>query len=59
MDPEGLKVYLCKLPARAAWGLVDHHWIKTDSLERGMWNTPNTPFPDIPYLADVAVRDQE
>ena len=58
VDPWGLKVYLCKLPAKAAWGLVDHHWIKTDSLERGMWNARDTYFRDVPFLTKVAVRDE-
>jgi hypothetical protein len=35
IDPTGLKVFLCKRPANIAWGLVDHHWIKTDTVEAG------------------------
>ncbi len=35
IDPTGLKVFLCKRPANFAWGLVDHHWIKTDTVEAG------------------------
>jgi len=52
-----LVVKLCKKPAEAAFGLVDHHWIVTDTKSAGMWNAKGAPFPNIPFLADVAVRD--
>jgi uncharacterized protein RhaS with RHS repeats len=35
IDPNGLKVYLCKQP-EFGWAPVDHHWIKTDTKEAGM-----------------------
>ncbi|MDA8457460.1 RHS repeat-associated core domain-containing protein, partial [Acidovorax sp. GBBC 3334] len=36
-DPTGLDVYLCKQPAFGiSWNPLDHHWIKTDSIEAGM-----------------------
>ena len=35
VDPMGLKVFLCKRAANIAWGVVDHHWIKTDTVEAG------------------------
>ncbi|MBN0989812.1 RHS repeat protein [Amphritea pacifica] len=37
IDPLGLDVYLCKQPAFGiSWNPVDHHWIKTDTIEAGM-----------------------
>ena len=57
VDPEGLVVRLCRRPARAAFGIVDHHWIETDSISAGMWNAPDAKFPNIPFLAKVAVKD--
>jgi RHS repeat-associated protein len=37
IDPWGLEVYLCKQPAFGIpWNPIDHHWIKTDSVEAGM-----------------------
>ena len=36
-DPTGLDVYLCKQPAFGiSWNPIDHHWLKTDSIEAGM-----------------------
>jgi hypothetical protein len=60
VDPWGLKVYLCKAPVNGV-SLVNHHWIKTDSLERGMWNDNDTHewYDDVPFAAHVAVRDEE
>ena len=56
-DPTGLVVQLCKKSADAAFGIVDHHWIKTDTLSGGMWNAPDAKYPDIPFLAKVSVKD--
>jgi RHS repeat-associated protein len=37
IDPTGLEVYLCKQPAFGIpWNPIDHHWLKTDSIEAGM-----------------------
>jgi RHS repeat-associated protein len=38
VDPLGLKVYLCCAPAQILAGLVDHCWIRTDTLEAGLGN---------------------
>ena len=57
VDPSGLVTKLCRRPTAAAFGLVDHHWIETDSRSGGMWNAPNAKFPNIPFLADVSARD--
>jgi len=57
VDPSGLDVKLCKRPAEAAFGIVDHHWIVTDTKSGGMWNAPGTKYPDKPFLADVAVKE--
>jgi RHS repeat-associated protein len=56
MDPKGLKVYFCKRPAQILFGLVDHHWIKTDTVEAGLGpvdegvpgeNSPSSLFPQV------------
>lgn len=51
IDPFGLDVYLCRQPA-FGWMPVDHQWIKTDSLERGMGgtkgNVPGNQSGDMP-----------
>lgn len=40
VDPFGLEVLLCKQPAFGIkWNPVDHYWIKTDTVERGMGGT--------------------
>ncbi|WP_407353087.1 RHS repeat-associated core domain-containing protein [Luteimonas sp. R10] len=39
-DPLGLDVFLCSQPAQVpGMGWVDHHWIKTDTVEAGMGGT--------------------
>jgi len=47
VDPTGLKVYLCKAPVNSV-SIVNHHWIMTSSLKRGMWNDNDTtnPYPN-------------
>ena len=36
-DPYGLDVYLCRQPAFGiSWNPIDHHWIRTDTIEAGM-----------------------
>ncbi len=35
IDPWGLKVERCKRPAQILGGIVDHHWLKTDTKEAG------------------------
>ncbi|XOB62090.1 hypothetical protein ACMC56_16050 [Campylobacterota bacterium DY0563] len=59
IDPQGLEVYLCKAPVNGV-NIVDHHWIKTDTVERGMWNDNDTKewYDDVPFFADVAIRDE-
>ena len=59
VDVDGLKVYLCKTPVNGVT-IVDHHWIKTDSLERGMWNEDDIKqwYDDVPFFAQVAVRNE-
>lgn len=52
-DPLGLKVLVCKQAAQVpGMGWVDHHWIKTDTLERGMGgtrgNVPGNQSGDMP-----------
>ena len=60
MDPLGLKVYRCKRPAEIAGGMVDHHWIKTDTKEAGMGEL-NAGVPgdrsNSPYFTKVAIND--
>jgi hypothetical protein len=35
IDFNGLKVLRCKRPAQILGGIVDHHWLKTDTKEAG------------------------
>jgi len=56
---KGLKVYLCKTLVNGI-RIVDHHWIKTDAFERGMWNDDDIDqwYDDKPFFAQVAVRNE-
>jgi RHS repeat-associated protein len=40
VDPDGLRVQRCCRAASIAFGLVDHCWIKTDTVTAGMNNAP-------------------
>ncbi len=43
VDPEGLEVFLCKQPAFGiSWNPIDHHWIRTDTVEAGMGGAHNS-----------------
>jgi hypothetical protein len=42
-DPLGLDVQICCRPAQIANGIVDHCWIKTDTISAGMGANPNIP----------------
>jgi uncharacterized protein RhaS with RHS repeats len=62
VDPLGLKVYLCCAPAQILLGLVDHCWIKTDTLEAGLSNLDEGQPPrapggqcDSPWIAQMQV----
>ncbi|MBP9825131.1 MAG: RHS repeat-associated core domain-containing protein, partial [Thermoanaerobaculia bacterium] len=48
VDALGLEVQVCCAPANILWGLVDHCWIKTDTVEAGTGADPgnscNGPF---------------
>jgi len=65
-DPLGLDVFLCSQPA-LGWMPVDHHWIKTDSVEAGMGgtrgNAPGNQSGDLPgdpvQVTDHAGRSNE
>lgn len=48
-DSFGLDVYLCSQPAFGIpWNPIDHHWLKTDTIEAGMGGTRgNVPGNDI------------
>jgi len=53
VDPEGLEVLLCAQPAFGiASNPIDHHWIKTDTVEAGMGgtrgNVPGNDSGDLP-----------
>ena len=60
VDPFGLEVLLCRAPADVAYGVVDHHWIKTDTKEAGMGpadggvpgNESNSP-----YTTETSIND--
>lgn len=41
IDPQGLDVQICCRPAEVAGGLVDHCWVKTDTISAGMGANPN------------------
>ncbi len=60
IDPEGLKVYLCSRPANIAGGLVNHEWIKTDTVEAGMGavggGVPGNNA-DSPYVTQTKIND--
>jgi len=61
IDPEGLRVQQCCRPAAIAYGLVDHCWIKTDTLAGGMDTRAQCSLPgkdraDPPY-SPVVVSD--
>lgn len=67
-DPLGLDVFLCKQPAFGiAQNPIDHHWIKTDTVEAGMGgtrgNVPGNESGDRPgdpvQVTDHSGRSQE
>jgi len=41
IDPRGLEVQVCCRPAQIAGGIIDHCWIKTDTIEAGMGADPD------------------
>ena len=51
-------VYLCKTPVKGI-NIVDHYWLLTSKFERAMWNDQHTKISDVPFLTDVAVRNEE
>jgi RHS repeat-associated protein len=59
-DPMGLEVQVCCRPAEVAGGLVDHCWIRTDSVEAGMGpaggGVPGNQS-DSPYVTQTQVND--
>jgi RHS repeat-associated protein len=59
-DWYGLDVYRCSRPAEILGGLVDHQWIKTDSVEAGMGpaggGVPGNQS-DSPYVTQTSVND--
>ncbi len=61
LDPDGLKVELLCRPADLLAGLVDHCWLRTDTIEAGMNEQPSCSragndaggFPFVPvYVSD-------
>jgi RHS repeat-associated protein len=62
VDPTGLVVQRCRRKARIAFGLVDHCWLKTDTVIAGMNATAQCSLPgenrsDLPWVTDVYVSD--
>ena len=55
----GLDVQICRAPAQIAWGLVDHEWIKTSSIEAGMGGPADNPGDqyELPYTTNVFVTN--
>jgi RHS repeat-associated protein len=59
-DPMGLEVYICSRPADVAWGLVNHMWVKTDTISAGLGANPNIrpgDEYDAPYITQTYVID--
>ena len=59
-DPTGLEVLICRRPADIAGGLVDHNWVRTDTMSAGLGGNPNVRPGDAyeaPYITQTYVTD--
>jgi len=66
IDPLGLMTQRCSKPAGILGGLVDHHWVQTDTMAGGMGEVPRPPWVPAPegssgtnYGVPTALRRHE
>jgi len=59
-DAMGLDVFICRRAADIAAGLVDHNWVKSDTISAGLGGNPNVrpgDEYDAPYVTKTYVID--
>ena len=59
-DTFGLEVSICKRAADILGGIVDHNWVKTDTMSAGLGGNPNIRPGDqyeAPYTTQTYVTD--